>query len=305
MTPDRDPFLRDVALVARHELRDAVRSRRGMVVLLLFLAGLVGGTLLSIAFIRSIERNLARALIIEPTEGTGSMTATLWKNPSFRSTVTDLVSDASLAETLLATPPLSLFYCGLLFLLTPMLVAMTSSHRLTEELWTGASRFVLFRTSRFAWCLGKFSGQAMVLLIALLASIPVAWAVGWWRMDDYPGVATATTMLVFSLKAWVFGLAYLGMVSGVSLWVRNPGVATALGVIGLAGWSAWFHVSSHYAEPGWKFIFEITRLFAPQAYQVDLLRPGWSQPLPAGLSLLLLGLLGLMAGYLRLRRRDL
>ncbi len=298
-------LFRDIVVVARHELKDAVRSRRGIVVLILFLVGLVGGTLISIEFIRAIERSLAEALILEPTRGTGSMTATLWENQSFRRTVTDLVDDRDLAKALLSSPPLSLFYCGLLFMVTPMLVAMTSSHRLAEELWTGASRFVLFRTTRLAWCLGKFAGQSLVLLSALLISIPAAWLCGWIRMDDYPGWATFVSMVIFSSKAWVFGLAYLGFVSGISLWVRSPGLATALGVIGLAVLSFCYHGSGNIAGDGWYFAFEITRLFTPQAYQIDLLRPNWHHMIPAALSLFSLGMLFLLAGYLRLRRRDL
>ena len=280
-TPSKDRTFHDASIIAVNELQDALRSRRGMVVLVLFLAAAIGGTLLSIAFIHSVERSLARALMLEPTEGTGSMTATLWKNQNFRKAVTDMVDDPDLAESLLSAPPLSLFFCGIVFFLSPMLVAMTSSHRLTEDVWTGASRFVLFRTSRLSWCLGKYAGQGAVLLIALLASVPAAWACGWFRMEDYPSWATLVSMTGFALKAWVYALAFLGLVTGVSLFVRSPGVATAVGVLGVAALSIQYHVAGRYSGEGWRMALELPRLLTPQAYQVDLLRPDWRHALPA------------------------
>jgi len=302
--PPGERFWRDALIVARNEWQDALRSRRGMVVLLLFLAGSVGGTLLQIAFIQSIERNLARALILEPTDGAGSMTATLWKNDSFRRTVTDMVDDPDLAEALLSVPPLSLFFCGMLFIVTPLLVAMTSSHRLAEDIWTGAGRFVLFRTSRLSWCLGKFGGQAAVLLFAVLASVPAAWLCGWFRMEDYPGWATFVAMLGFAAKAWVYALAFLGLVSGVSLLVRNPGLATAIGVIALAVVSAIYHACGYYAGSGWRIALDAPRFLTPQAYYVDLLHPDLRHAGPAMLSLINLALAYLLLGYARLKRRD-
>jgi hypothetical protein len=307
MTPPdqrKERLLRDAGVVAMNEWQDALRSRRGLVVLLLFLAGAVGGILMAISFIHSIERNLAKALVLEPTDGTGSMTATLWQNQSFRSTVTDLVDDPDLAEALLSAPPLSLFFCGIVFFLTPMLVAMTSSHRLTEDIWSGASRFVLYRTSRLAWCLGKFAGQAGVLLVALMISVPAAWLCGWIRMDDFPVWATLVSMSIFAVKAWIYALSFLGLVSGLSLFVRNPGVATAIGVLGLAALSVVYHVAGHYSGEGWWILLELPRFLTPYAYHVDLLRPDWRHMLPSIITLLTLSLAYLLAGYAHLARRD-
>lgn len=300
----QERLFRDAFVVAWNEGQDALRSRRALVIILLFLAGAVGATLLSISFIRSIEQNLARALILEPTEGTGSMTATLWKNDSFRHTVTEMVDDKSLAESLLAAPPLSLFFCGILFALTPILVAMTSAHRLAEELWTGSSRFVLFRTSRLAWCLGKFGGQALLLLVAMLLSVPASWLCGWLRMEDFPGWATWWAMSGFALRAWIYSLSFLGLVSGLSLFVRNPGVASAVGVLALMVMSTVYHVAGNYTGPGWRQLLELPRLFTPQAYYVDILRPDAAHLLPAVVSLLALASVYLMLGYARLAQRD-
>jgi hypothetical protein len=130
-------LLRDVAVVAWQELADALRSRRALVVLLLFFLGSVAGTLLSIKFIHTVEKSLSGVLGLEAGTGTGGTTATLWKSQWFRSTVTNMVDDKSLAEALLNVPPLSLFFSVIAFLFTPMLVMLTAAPRLAEEIWSG------------------------------------------------------------------------------------------------------------------------------------------------------------------------
>ena len=298
-------FFRDVAVIAAQELVDSLRSRRALVVLLLFLLGSIAGTLLSIKFIHTIEKSLSGMLGLEAGTGTGGTTATLWKNEWFRHTVTEMVDDKSLAEALLSVPPLSLFYCVIAFLFTPMLVTLTAAPRLAEEVWSGSARFVLFRTTRMAWCVGKYGGQALLLLAALLCSVPAAWLCGLLQMTDYAAAATLFAMLGFAFKAWVYGLAFLGLASGISLLFRSPGLATAGGLIALMAVTALFHLARHWAAPGWRRICDVVQMLTPRAQYYDLLRPDFIHAATAGLLLLLLGIGYLLGGYARLARRDL
>lgn len=298
-------LLRDVAVVAWQELADALRSRRALVVLLLFFLGSVAGTLMSIKFIHTVEQSLSGVLGLEAGTGTGGTTATLWKSQWFRNTVTNMVDDKSLAEALLNVPPLSLFFSVIAFLFTPMLVMLTAAPRLAEEIWSGSARFALFRTTRLAWCLGKFGGQALLLLAALLASVPAAWLCGLLRMTDYPAWATLAAMFAFAGKAWLYGLAFLGLATGISMLFRSPGLATAAGLIALMGVTAGFHLSRHFAGPGWRRLLDVVQLLMPRAHYYDLLRPDLAHSLTAALYLALLGLGYLMIGYARLARRDL
>jgi hypothetical protein len=112
-------------------------------------------------------------------------------------------------------------------------------------------------------------------------------------------------MFVFAVKAWVYALAFLGLVSGLSLFVRNPGVATAVGVLSLIFLSVIFHVAGNYSGAGWRMILELPRMLTPYAYHVDLLRPDWKNTIPAAITLFALSLTYLLAGYARLTRRDL
>jgi ABC-type transport system involved in multi-copper enzyme maturation permease subunit len=296
---------RDAWVVAAQEWSDSLRSRRAMVILLLFLLGAVAGTLMSIRFIHSVEKGLAGVMQLEAGTGTGGTTTALWKSRVFRDAVSNMVDDKELAESLLDQPPLSLFYCVIAFFFTPMLVTLTAAPRLAEEVWSGSVRFVLFRTSRPAWCLGKFAGQALLLLAALLASVPAAWLCGLLRMTDYPALDTLVSMTRFAVKAWIYGLAYLGLASGVSLLFRSPGLATAAGLIALMGVSAAYHLSVHFAAPGWRRALDLVTPLTPRAHYYDLLRPGLAEAGAASLFLLLLGLGSLACGYARFARRDL
>jgi ABC-type transport system involved in multi-copper enzyme maturation permease subunit len=298
-------FLRDVAVVAANEWSDSLRSRRALVVLLLFFLGSVAGTLASIKFIHTIEKNLSGMLGLEASAGTGGTTATLWKNQWFRHTVTDMVDDKTLAEALLDVPPLSLFYMVIVFFFTPMLITLTAAPRLAEEIWSGSARFVLFRTTRLAWCVGKFGGQALLLLLALMVSVPAAWLCGLLRMTDYQALATAWAMTCFATKAWLYGVAFLGLATGVSLLFRSPGLATAGGLIALMGVTALFHLARHYAGAGWARTWDVVQVLTPRAHYYDLLRPDLAHSGTAALYLGLLGLGYLMLGYARLVRRDL
>ena len=303
--PSPRRFLRDILIVAGQELADSIRSRRALVVLLLFLGGAAAGSLLSIKFIESIEKGLNAAMGLDASGRTGDVTATVWKNPAFRHTVTEMIGDRDLAESLLNVPPLSLFYCAIAFFFTPMLVALTSSARMTEEIWSGSARFVLFRTTRLAWCLGKYGGQALQLLVAFLLSVPVAWLCGYFRLASFDGAATLLAMLIFTFKAWIYSLSFLGIVSGLSLWCRNPGIATALGLFSLIVFSAVYYTAKHFAGEGWRRSLDLVQLLTPRAHYFDLLRPDLAHAVTATVFIVALSLGYLLLGHLRLSRRDL
>jgi hypothetical protein len=145
----------------------------------------------------------------------------------------------------------------------------------------------------------------LLLLVALLVSVPAAWLCGLLRMTEYPALATAWSMTLFAGKAWIYGLAFLGLASGVSLIFRSPGLATAGGLIALMGVSALFHVARHYAGPGWARAWDTVQSLTPRSHYFDLLKPDLVHSGTAALFLLLLGLGYLLLGYARLARRDL
>ena len=300
----KNRFFRDVLIIAGQEMTDSIRSRRALVVIVLFLSITLAMTLLSIKFIHAMEDALSGVLMLDSSEHTGAVTATLWKNNMFRDLIIKITGDRDVALALLQFPPLSLFFMGIVFAITPMLVALTSAARFADEIWSGSIRFVCTRTTRFSWCIGKYFGQSLQILLALLASVPVAWLCGWFRLEGFEGTATLIAMLIFAFKAWIYSMSYLGIIGCISLFCRNPAMANALGVIAVVFFSALYYTHL-WAADGWRRIFDFPQMLTPHYQYFDILRPDAGHVVPAAIFLLVLGLAYLLIGYARLARKDL
>ncbi len=297
--------LQTLRTLTRHELEDSVRSRRVIVLSLLYVAGSTAATLLFVAILQKVERQLAESLGVTVASGTGSVTATLWKSDGFRHILTSLAGSESLATTLLRVPPLALFYGWLSFTFAPALVMLTSTARISEEVWSGSARFVLFRTSRLHWCLGKFAGQAVQILGALLLSAAGAWLVGLLRMKSFEPAATALAMLGFVMRGWIYSLTFLGLALAVSQWCAAPNLALALGFFTMIGLAVLAGVSDHFAGEGWRRAWDLVHALTPGGHGTDLWWGDAAHLLPACVFLLSLAFVYLAAGYARFARRDL
>jgi len=297
--------LRTVSLVARHELSDSVRSRRVLVLVLLYLAGSIAATAVFISVLQKIEVQLVSSLGLASAGKTGSVTATLWKSDAFREILTHLIGNRPLAESLLAIPPLALFYGWLSFAFAPLLVMLTSSTRVSEEIWSGSARFVLFRIPRLHWIFGKFAGQALQLLGALLLSAAGAWLTGLVRMHSFEPLATAYAMLLFSAKAWLYALAFLGLATAISQLCAGPNLAVAFGFLALIAMAIVSGISEHFAGDGWRRILDVVNALTPEAHRLDLWWGDSAHFVPAIVFLVTLSVLYMLAGYARFARRNL
>ena len=297
--------LRSIWTVARHELSDSIRSRRVIVLILLYVAGSVAGTALFVNLLQKIERQLVESMGLVAAGSTGSVTATLWHSDAFRHILSELVGDRQLAESLLGIPPLALFYGWLSFAFAPALVMLSSSARISEEIWTGSVRFVSFRVSRLHWCLGKFAGQAAQLFLALVLSAIGAWIVGRLRMHSFEPMASAQAMLVFSAKAWIYAIAFLGLATGISQLCATPNLALALGFTALITVTALGELSRYLAGDGLRRIWDLVNLLVPGGHRMELWWGDSAHMTPAVMWLAALGFAYLLAGYARFSRRDL
>jgi len=205
----------------------------------------------------------------------------------------------------LAIPPLALFYGWLSFAFTPVLVMLTASTRIAEEIATGSVRFVMFRASRSQWCLGKFAGQTVQIFGALLLSAAGAWVVGFFRMHSFEPLATAQFMLVFAVKAWIYALPFLGLALAISQLFSTPNLALAFGFISLVAMSVLSGVSKWLAGDGWRRAWDIVNALTPGGHRQNLWWSDAEHLLPATVFLLALGAAYLLAGYARFSRRDL
>ena len=178
-------MVRNVWLVARNELADSLRSRRVIVLLILYMVCAAAGTYLFSTFLQRVEHQLASAMGVTVSNSAGTVTAALWESKPFQRLIIDLVRDRELAEQLFHFSPLALFYGWLAFTFTPLLVMLTSSARVAEEVTLGSVRFAMFRVSRLHWCLGKYAGQALQIAAALSMSALAAWITGALTMEAF------------------------------------------------------------------------------------------------------------------------
>ena len=122
------PF-RSTMTVAGHELADSIRSRRAIVLLILYLAGSIVGTLIFVKVLHEVETQVVKAMSLDPTKNPGGVTTTLWESSAFREIVVHLVGDREIAMEFLRIPPIALYYGWLSFAFAPLLVIMTAAPR--------------------------------------------------------------------------------------------------------------------------------------------------------------------------------
>lgn len=299
------PF-RAAVITANHELVDSLKSKRVWVLMILFCAGAVAGTAIFLHVLHGMEQQMAAALKIPPTQTTGGASSTVWKSSVFRDMLVHLLKgDRELAESLLSYQIISIFFAWIAFAFGPLLAVLTCGARVVEEIWTGSARFVLFRISRGAWYAGKFAGQAVLFLLALLAGAVTTWVFACLRMEGIDRSAALAEIFLFSCKAWVFGLAYLGLANGVSLMCRSPVVATVVSLIAMIVVSTGRAVAQACSGPGWRSLLDLVARLAPGAHSLDWWRPDAAHALPAGLFLLCLTVGYSFCGYILLSRKDL
>ncbi len=294
-----------VFIVAWNELADSIRSRRVLVMVFLYLAGSVAATAIFLHVLHGMENQLVEGLGLSSSAKTGGVTATLWKSNTFRQMLISLIGDKDLAQRLLSIPPLGLFYAWLSFTFAPVLVMLTSATRVSEEISSGSIRYVSFRSSRLQWILGKFAGQAMQLLGALVLSALGAWLTGLIRMHYFEPMESALAMLVFSFKAWIYALAYLGLATAISQLCAAPNLALALGFLSLIAMSILSAVSESLAGDGFRRLWDSVNVMTPQAHRMALWWNSWARVGPAAFFLIILSMAFLFAGYARFARRDL
>jgi len=296
-------FCRHLLILTRFELAEAVRSRRAITMLLLYLAAALLSTHAFVTLLQKLELQLAEILQTDPGSP-GAMADALWKSARFRSMMTALVGDRETAQRLLTIPPVALLYGFLAFFYTPFFVLLTASPRVAGDVWSGAARFVLFRTSRAAWVLGTFLGQAALAFFALALSAAGAWCLARFRLSGMDGTAAAWGMALMAGKSWLYAIPFLGLALGLSQSVRSPTVAGALGLVAWLGTGILTLVARHFAGNGLAGVWDGVLLVLPQGYQLDLWRPEALPSATAACSLVALGAGYLAAGFARFSRRD-
>ncbi len=298
-------ILRDVGIVAGHELGEALRSRRVLILALLYLGGAVAGTFILIEVLAGLEAMLAQTLAVAASERPGTFTQELMSSAEAQRFLAEVLDDAELAAELVTIPPLALFYGWMVINFCPALVMLTSSEAVATDLATGAARFSLVRTPRLSFSVGKLVGQAALMAVSVMAGAIGVWVTGYFQFEGFAPGPTALWMLALCGRGFVYCLAYVGIAIGLSHltrsvpWSRALGLIT-LGITGILWGIAHLDRVQEAAGPAVRALVPLL----PRAHQTDLWRPDLLDRLPALVMLCALCVIYFALGYRFRARRD-
>ncbi len=298
-------FLWDTLLVARFDLADSMRSLKAGLILLVFLAGSIGGTAIFLEVLQQVESAAASTLQVASVGKPGAMTGRLLESEQFLEVVTGLVGDQEVARQILTIPPLAMFFGWMGFACVPMLCVLISGGAIAGERASGSLRFSLVRTDRTAWAFGKLLGQGSLLLGGLFLSALGVWIFGFLRMANFAAVENGIWMLRFVVRIWFAGLPWLGVALGLSQVSRSAYLATGLGIVALAlGGILRVAVQAPPVEELSPVLFGTLGELLPGNHDLDLWRPELERRGAAMAMLAALGLGAFSLGHHQFLRKD-
>lgn len=289
-----------------YEWFDALRSRRALVALLLYMATSVGTMYGSISLLKNIETQLASVLLLPASENPGAIATTLWKSKPFKEMMQRVSKSNQVFNDIQGKNPVELIYAWLSFFYMPLLVVLIAANRIPEEMGSGAVRYIAFRTSRGAWVLGKFFGQVSLIALGVIISGLCAYSVARWRLGRYAPIELIWNMAFWAARAWVYSIPFVGLIMGLSLFTKSASKSTIFGILALVGLALITGVTTVFrGGTGWRALLPYLAALFPSDYEMLLWR-GSAQPLITGAFFLVtLGFTYLGIGYFFFQKRDL
>ncbi|MCL1919568.1 MAG: ABC transporter permease [Kiritimatiellaeota bacterium] len=288
-----------------YEWFDAVRSRRVLVALVLYMAVAACTMYWAISILGQLEDVLVKVLQLPQSEQTGIVSTTLWKSKHFQNMMQSMAQSNEVYQDLYGKHPVELIYAWLLFFYMPMLVVLVAANRIPEEVGSGSVRYVMFRSTRGAWVLGKFFGQLSLIGLAVLCSGVCAYLVALIRLGRYVPPDILYNMLAWAVRAWVYAVPFTGLVMGLSLFTKSPGKSTIVGMLAIMSCFIVTVLVAHFTTyTGWRFCLPYLAALLPADYEMLLWRKTFI-PLATGTATLVSqGFFFLAAGYFFFRKRD-
>jgi len=287
-----------------YEWFTAIRSRRAIVVLLLFMAASVCTMNLTINALQKMESELVKVLQLPETEEVGVVSKTLWESKPFQRMMKHIVKDDAIYNDIVGKHPVELMYALLVLLYTPLLVVLVSANRISDDIGSGSIRYVAFRSSRFAWSFGKFTGQSGMIGLALLLSGAGAWIVALIRLHG-AGLPLMLNIFDWSLRSWIFALPFLGLCMGLSHLTRSGSKATISSILAVSVFFVLNILQKVFEDStGWKSVFGYIATFIPESHGGLLWRSNPLTVATGALWMTTLALCYLFLGYMAFRKRD-
>lgn len=233
----RRTFVRDVGLVARFEVAEAVRSRLLLVVVLLFVGGGAVAAWGYTEMVQRIETGAAQITGAPTGKRPGGAFRRLRSSRSYRDMIRAVTGSEEKADYYAALPPIVVFFGWVSFLVTPSLVLFTSAETVASEVATRSIRYASLRTGRLEFALGKLAGQGGIVAGVTALSAVAAYVVAWLTLDDFEHAATALGMLSFWPRVLLYNLPFLAWALFASMATASVNLARGLalgGGVGLA-----------------------------------------------------------------------
>lgn len=297
--------LRDVGVVALFELQEALRTRRILVMLALYL---LGGLLMAwgfVEFLAQAEEAAAQALGTTVTARPGALTQQLLKEPTYQRFIRGFFRNTGEVEVLATLPPMSLFYAWSTFTFLPMLIVLTASDTIAQEYQSRGLRFLTFRTGRVELVVGKLVGQAILLAGVTLLMAGVYAGVAAVQLYGFEWESNLSALLFFWPKTVVYALPFLALTFTCSMVAPSTIVARAASILLiLCSWALFafltFYMRTH-PDMSWLAAFTFVM---PFGHRDSLWKIAWDEVL--GTFLILISLTGvyLAAGLAWFGRKD-
>jgi ABC-type transport system involved in multi-copper enzyme maturation permease subunit len=300
-------FARDVALVARFELAESLRSRLLAVMVLLFVGSGALGAWTYSAFVEQAEVKAAEVLHAPAGGKPGAAVRRLRDSRSYRDVIRFFVRDDRKADYYASFPPIVVFYAFAAFIFSPWLILFTSAETIASEVATRAIRYSLLRTGRFTYALGKALGQLAILVGVTGLAALVFYLVAWAKLSGFEAGATAVGLLGYWPRVVIYTLPFLAWALFASMATASANFARIVslgGAVVLAiasGVAAWAH---NHADSPSASLLGLLGVLTPFGHAEGLRYPQGGL-LPADLAIcLVLTVVYFSAGFAILRRRD-
>lgn len=293
----------DISLVARFELARALRTWRALALTILYVIALSGSTYIYVRIIWFIEAGIAEGLAVPVNDKPGAMMSELMENGELRRMLGDMSGNAGAVDYLMTWPLLATWGLWIGLLLLPFLAASAASECISIDMNSRALRFEALRTGRSELVLGRFLGQVMLTGTAACAGLAGAWVVGLTQMVGNEPVALAHGLAALGLRAWFFGLPFIGFGVACSQWTLSANWARVLAVGGTAGSWICYGLARAFRDSSWGWLSDLVLQLLPQGWMNSLWTPRewlWSAAVYVGLSLFAVAL-----GFVRFSGRDL
>ena len=290
--------------VALAECAGAVRSRRALVILVIYLLSAVFCMMETISLLGKMEAEISNMLQLPESQRTGVVSVTLWKSKPFQRMVRSGVRNELVYDDIVGRHPAELVYAWFAFMCAPLLAVLVAGNRVADDLRSGSVRYAIVRVTRLEWTLGKYVGQVFMVALSLAVSAIGAWLVAVFRLSGVGTLELLPAMFGWGFRAWLYALAWLGLALGISHITRSGSRATALGLMAVALCAVWPGVLKHFSGwLGWEWLdhFEV---IVPSSDVLSLWRRSFAPLFTGGVHLLVLGLAYLMLGHVLFSRRD-